>query len=208
MPPVHTKRPASSRDAGPLHLSRTLANRGRYLLYCRFPWITSETALPVADNTFAPMTLPTSLPTSSPTLLPTFVPLAGPLTWSLGLVTWTPLGASISVTSGDDFPIPGRRKPARPLVSSSRVRRTRSGSQSSSSRGSGLPALYVPSRSVSYPLPARSPMLSRLNMERSVPLRGSDKPPASTSPIEILSVPGLDAVMRTGFHNLAFADQD
>ena len=41
MTPVHTMRPASSRDAGPPHLSRTLANRGRYLLYCR-KWISLD----------------------------------------------------------------------------------------------------------------------------------------------------------------------
>jgi hypothetical protein len=41
MPPVHTMRPASSRDAGPLHLPRTLANRSRYLLYCR-KWISLD----------------------------------------------------------------------------------------------------------------------------------------------------------------------
>lgn len=45
-------------------------------------------------------------------------------------------------------------------------------------------------------------------MERSVPLRGSDTPPASTSPIEILSVPGLDAMMRSGSSHPNFADQD
>lgn len=110
MTPVHTMRPASSRDAGPptcrallpiaVAISFTVANG--------FPWITSETALPVVDNTFAPMTLPTSLTTLPPTLLPS----AEPLTWSLNLVSRSLFGGQTpSQATESRPPIPDRRNP-------------------------------------------------------------------------------------------------
>ena len=64
-------RPASLRDALALSTCRALlpiAVAISFTVANGFPWITSETALPVADNTFAPMTLPTALPTLPTTI--------------------------------------------------------------------------------------------------------------------------------------------
>ena len=144
-------RPASLRDALALHLSLTLANRSRYLFYCR-DWI----CLDCIENSSLgrrQRLCPNDI-TDTITDITDIIPDICSASWTAGLVArLVPLAApwrlNLCHKGGDSPPMPDRRKPARPLVSSSNVRRTRSGSQSSSSRGSGLPALYVPSRSVS-----------------------------------------------------------
>lgn len=104
-PPVHYMRSASLRDALALPAWRSLLPIAfviSMVVAIGVIWIASETALPVADNTFASTTLPTSLPS-----LPTLLPSAEPLTWSLDLVSRSLFGGQTpSQAKGPPLPYP------------------------------------------------------------------------------------------------------
>lgn len=115
----------SQRRSSPLHLSLALANRGRYL-FCYHDWIRLD-CIEKSSLGHRQRLCPNDI-TDTITDIITDICFAS---WTAGLVARlvhlaAPWWLNLRHRGEDSPPMPGRRKSARPLVSNSRARQTRS----------------------------------------------------------------------------------